>query len=92
MKTRSLPERLDDKSAQALLTNHFRERYNYNPAMADAIFRDAVFVRTLLDPTSSANSNASAMRPWLRADLLPRRTLRYCSVAIAAPSSGIFRR
>jgi biotin operon repressor len=52
MKTRSLPERLDDKSAQALLTNHFRERYNYNPAMAEAIFRDTVFVRTLLDPAS----------------------------------------
>ncbi len=51
MKTRSFSERLDDKSAQALLSNHFRERYNYNPAMAEAIFRDTVFVRTLLDPT-----------------------------------------
>lgn len=52
MKTRSFAERLDEKSAQALLTNHFRERYNYNPAMAEAIFKDTVFVRTLLDPTT----------------------------------------
>jgi len=52
MKTRSFSERLDDKSAQALLANHFRERYNYNPAMAEAIFRDTVFVRTLLDPAA----------------------------------------
>lgn len=52
MKTRSLPERLDEKTAQALLTNHFRERYHYNPAMAEAIFKDAVFVRTLLNPTA----------------------------------------
>ena len=52
MKTRSFSERLDDKSAQALLVNHFRERYNYNPAMAEAIFRDTVFVRTLLDPVA----------------------------------------
>jgi biotin operon repressor len=52
MKTRSFSERLDDKSARALLANHFRERYNYNPAMAEAIFRDTVFVRTLLDPTA----------------------------------------
>lgn len=52
MKTRSFPERLDDKSALALLANHFRERYNYNPAMAEAIFRDAVFVRTLFEPAA----------------------------------------
>jgi len=52
MKTRSFAERLDEKSAQALFTNHFRERYNYNPAMAEAIFKDTVFVRTLLDPTT----------------------------------------
>lgn len=52
MKTRSFFERLDEKSAQALLTNHFRERYNYSPAMAEAIFKDAVFVRTLLNPTT----------------------------------------
>jgi hypothetical protein len=52
MKTRSFAERLSEKSAQALLTNHFRERYNYNPAMAEAIFKDAVFVRTLLEPTA----------------------------------------
>jgi len=52
MKTRSFSERLDEKSAQALLTNHFRERYNYNPAMAEAVFKDTVFVRTLLNPTT----------------------------------------
>jgi len=52
MKTRSFPERLDEKSAQALLTNHFRERYNYSPAMAEAIFKDTVFVRILLAPTA----------------------------------------
>lgn len=52
MKTRSFSERLDEKSAQALLTNHFRERYNYNPATAEAIFQDTVFVRTLLNPTA----------------------------------------
>jgi len=50
MKTRSFIERLDDKSAQVLLTNHFRERYNYNAAMTEALFKDTVFVRTLLDP------------------------------------------
>lgn len=52
MKTRSFGERLDEKTAQALFTNHLRERYNYNPAMAEAIFKDALFVRTLLDPAA----------------------------------------
>jgi len=54
MKPRSFGERLDEKSAQALFANHLRERYNYNPAMADrrlrpisakAIFRDVLFAR-----------------------------------------------
>jgi biotin operon repressor len=52
MKTRSFSERLDEKSVQALLTNHFRQRYNYNPAMVEAIFKDTVFIRCLLDPTA----------------------------------------
>jgi hypothetical protein len=52
MKTRSFAERLGEKSAQALLVSHFRQRYNHNPAMAEAIFKDTVFVRNLLDPTA----------------------------------------
>ena len=38
-KNRSFSERLGEKSAQALLTNHFRERYNFSPAMTEAIFK-----------------------------------------------------
>jgi biotin operon repressor len=52
MKTRSLAERLDEKTPQAMLVNHFREHYNYNPAMAEALFKDAVFVRNLVSPVA----------------------------------------
>ena len=55
MKTRVFSERLGDKSAQALLTNHFRERYNFNPAMTQAILKDTVFVRTLLEAETRAD-------------------------------------
>ena len=37
METRSFGERVDEKSAQALLANRLRKRYDYNPAMAEAI-------------------------------------------------------
>lgn len=50
MKTRSCHERLEAKTAQALLANHFQARYHFNPAMVEALFRDTTFVRTLLDP------------------------------------------
>jgi len=52
MKTRSFPERMGEKSAQGLLTNHLRERYNFNPGMTEAILNDAVLVRTLLEARS----------------------------------------
>ena len=52
MKTRSFAERLGEKTAQTMLVSHFRQRYNYNPAMAEAIFKDTVFVRSLLDPAA----------------------------------------
>lgn len=76
MKTRSFSERLDDKSAQALLTNHFRERYNYNPAMTEAIFQDAVFVRTLLDPT--AREDGQIIRYFPRATEPAGKPLKDC--------------
>ena len=76
MKTRSFSERLDDKSAQALLTNHFRERYNYNPAMAEAVFRDTVFVRTLLDPT--AREDGQIIRYFPKATEPAGKPLRDC--------------
>ncbi|MCP4685041.1 MAG: DUF1670 domain-containing protein [bacterium] len=55
MKTRLSSERLGEKSAQALLTNHFRERYHFNPAMTEAILKDTVFVRTLLEAETRAD-------------------------------------
>lgn len=76
MKTRSLSERLGDKSAQSLLTNHFRERYNYNPAMAEAIFQDTVFVRTLLDPT--AREDGQIIRYFPKATEPAGKPLRDC--------------
>jgi biotin operon repressor len=76
MKTRSFAERLGEKSAQALLTNHFRERYNYNPAMAEAIFKDAVFVRTLLEPT--AREDGQIIRYFPKATESAGKPLRNC--------------
>ena len=76
MKTRSFSERLEDKSAQSLLTNHFRERYNYNPAMAEAIFQDTVFVRTLLDPT--AREDGQIIRYFPKATEPAGKPLRDC--------------
>lgn len=52
MKTRSFPERMGEKSAQAMLTNHLRQRYNFNPGMTEALLKDAVLVRTLLEGES----------------------------------------
>lgn len=52
MKTRSFAERLDEKSPQAMLVNHFRQHYKFNPAMAEAIFRDTVFIRNLVSPVA----------------------------------------
>ena len=49
MKTRSFPERMGDKSARAMLTNHLRQRYNFNPGMTEALLKDVVLVRTLLE-------------------------------------------
>jgi biotin operon repressor len=43
---------MGDKSAQAMLTNHLRQRYNFNPAMTEALLKDAVLVRTLLEAES----------------------------------------
>jgi biotin operon repressor len=76
MKTRSSAERLDEKSAQALLTNHFRERYNYNPAMAEAIFKDAIFVRTLLNPT--AREDGQIIRYFPKASESAGKSLKSC--------------
>lgn len=76
MKTRSSTERLGEKSAQALLTNHFRERYNYNPAMAEAIFKDAVFVRTLLEPT--AREDGQIIRYFPKATESAGKPLKNC--------------
>lgn len=76
MKTRSFSERLDEKSAQALLVNHFRERYNYNPAIAEAIFKDTVFVRTLLDP--NAREDGQIVRYFPRAAEPAGKPLRSC--------------
>ncbi len=50
MKPRQVQERLADKNLQALLVNYFKTQYHYSPAMAEAILRDTVFTRTLLDP------------------------------------------
>jgi len=77
MKTRSLGERLDEKSAQALFANHLRERYNYNPAMAEAMFRDVLFVRTLLDP--SAREDGQVVRYFPKATESADKPLRDCA-------------
>ena len=77
MKTRSFGERLDEKSAQALFANHLRERYHYNPAMAEAIFRDALFVRTLLDPT--AREDGQVVRYFPKATESAGKPLRDCA-------------
>lgn len=77
MKTRSFGERVDEKSAQALFANHLRERYHYNPAMAEAIFRDALFVRTLLDPT--AREDGQVVRYFPKATESAGKPLRDCA-------------
>jgi len=87
MKTRSLSERLEDKSAQALLTNHFRERYNYNPAMAEAIFQDTVFVRTLLDPT--AREDGQIIRYFPKATEPAGKPLRDCEYGRREPEVAL---
>ena len=89
MKTRSFSERLDDKSAQALLTNHFRERYNYNPAMAEAVFRDTVFVRTLLDPTAREDGQIIRYFPKVTEPAgKPLRDCEYVAVRLTLYAAG----
>jgi hypothetical protein len=89
MKTRSLAERVDEKSPQAMLVNHFRQRYNYNPAMAEAIFKDTVFVRSLLDP--AARGDGQIMCRFPRASEPAGKALRDCEyivVRLTLHSSG----
>jgi len=76
MKTRSFTERLDDKSAQALFTNHLREKYNYNPAMAEALFKDTVFVHTLLNPL--AREDGQIIRYFPKATEPAGKPLKNC--------------
>ena len=89
MKTRSLAERLDDKTKQAMLVNHFREHYNYNPAMAEAIFRDAVFVRNLVSP--AARDDGQIICRFPKASEPAGKPLKHCElidVRISLHSSG----
>ena len=76
MKTRSSSERLGEKSARALLTNHFRERYNYNPAMTEAILKDTVFVHTLLEP--GAREDGQIIRYFPKALEKAGKPLKHC--------------
>lgn len=77
MKTRSFAERLDEKSPQAMLVNHFREHYNYNPAMAEAIFRDTVFVRNLVGPEAREDGQVICRFP--RASESAGKPLKDCA-------------
>lgn len=93
MKTRSFAERLDEKSAQALLANHFRTRYNYSAAMAEAIFRDVVFVRTLLDAT--AREDGQIVRWFPKATESAGKRLKTCEyvalrLTVHAPGDEAF--
>ena len=76
MKTRSFAERLDEKSPQAMLVNHFREHYNYNPAMAEAIFRDTVFVRNLVGPEAREDGQVICRFP--KASESAGKPLKHC--------------
>ncbi len=49
LKTHSSPERLAGRSARALVTSHRCEGYSFNPGMTQAILKDSVVVRTLLE-------------------------------------------
>lgn len=89
MKTRSFAERLGEKSAQALLTNHFRERYNYNPAMAEAIFKDTVFVRTLLELTAREDGQIIRYFPKVTESAgKPLRNCEYIAVHVTLYTPG----
>jgi len=89
MKTRSFGERLDEKTAQALLANHLRERYNYNPAMSEAIFRDVVFVRTLLDPTAREDGQIVCYFPKASESAgKPLRDCEYVAVRLTMYAPG----
>lgn len=89
MKTRSFAERLDEKSAQALLDTHFRERYNFSPAMAEAIFKDAVFVRTLLDPTAREDGQIIRYFPKARESAgKPLKSCEYVAVRLTLYGPG----
>ena len=93
MKTRSFSERLGEKSAQALLTNHFRERYNFNPAMTEAIFKDTVFVRALLE--AEAREDGQVIRYFPKATERAGKPLKQCEyvavrLTLYAPGDDVF--
>jgi len=52
MKTKPARDRLKHKNAQGMLSNHLRTRYNFSPAMADALAQDALYFRTVSAPDS----------------------------------------
>jgi hypothetical protein len=88
MKPRQVQERLADKNLQALLVNHFKAQYHYSPAMAEAILRDTVFTRTLLDPQTREDgqiirylprSTESAGKPLAQCELIAVRLTLYAS-------------
>jgi hypothetical protein len=88
MKPRQVQERLADKNLQTLLGNHFKTQYHYSPAMTEAILRDTVFTRTLLDPQTREDgqiirylprSTESAGKPLAQCELIAVRLSLYAS-------------
>lgn len=52
MKTKPSRDRLNEKNSRGLLINHLRTRYDFSPAMAQALTEDALYLSTLCTPGS----------------------------------------
>ncbi len=77
MKTRSLTDRLQDKSITTLMANHLQQRYHFSPAVAEALTDD---LRLLSDQVtgSSQLSEGQILYPAVKASEPAGKPLKDC--------------
>jgi biotin operon repressor len=77
MKTRSSSDRLEEKSAIALMTNHLRQRYHFSPVVAEALADDLQFFSQQVSSVSPL-TEGQILYPAVKADEPAGKGLKDC--------------
>jgi len=81
LKTRLATDRLQQKSATMLVTNHLRQRYHFSPVVAEALSDDLHLLSEQLKG-SSAPIDGQMIYPAVRADEPAGKALKDCQYAM----------